>query len=141
MSMETLNKCPGSVKRKFKKCNRKCTLADGDTLVTTGTVSMYIKNDSRRFDVNFSVFQTLSKPVILGTPFLKTKKQLSVMRITTVSLSSYRNQFMLCMILKCHLTVNTCAKVVSQKNDINTNGPGECVLLEILKSQVYWLHI
>ena len=55
ISTETLKNCPQSVKRKFIKCNRKCTLADGDTLVTTGTVAMYIKIDGRRFDVNFSV--------------------------------------------------------------------------------------
>ena len=51
-----------------------CTLAAGDTLVNTDTVSMYIKIDDRRFDVNFSVFETLSKPVIIGTPFLKRHK-------------------------------------------------------------------
>ena len=43
-------------------------------LVTTGTVSMYIKIDGRRFDINFSVFETLSKRVIIGTPFLKRHK-------------------------------------------------------------------
>ena len=87
---------------------------------------MYIKIDGRCFDINFSVFETLSKPVIIGIPFLKSHKAvISFDHRNCITINLPKPVYALNDITMSPYCEYLCQGHVT-KNYINTNGHGEC---------------
>ncbi len=92
ISQNVFDKLPDSIKHSFKPFKHKCTVANGKSSYTNGTVVIPVSISGQKYRVEFTIFPDAIMDVILGIPFFQNNRacldfsnnQLSLLTCTPV---------------------------------------------------------